>query len=198
MLDTTYCDGLNTAKLRSALTSNFTLRLRSSSTHPLVYALLAAVFRSNENQCEGNDLICFTVGFSELSALNYIGSDSSSYKHVSDSPILNIDVSLHQDTNTIFSSGQQQMLKGLQKTLRQTYNPVFSTRPRLRSPCLTLINHTVRMSSSEEPTAEGAKVLFEKLEQKFPSKTLGRERWYLVAVRLSSDPSKLHSLISIR
>lgn len=54
------------------------------------------------------------------------------------------------------------------------------------------------MSSSEEPTAEGAKVLFEQLEQKFPSKTLGRERWYLVAVRLASDPSKLHGLIPIR
>ena len=39
------------------------------------------------------------------------------------------------------------------------------------------------MGSSEEPTAEEAKVLFEKLEQKFPSKTLGGERWYLVAVR---------------
>ncbi|CAD6589587.1 MAG: hypothetical protein ASARMPRED_004135 [Alectoria sarmentosa] len=38
------------------------------------------------------------------------------------------------------------------------------------------------MSSSEEPTAEEAKVLFEKLEQNFPSKTLGAERWYLVAI----------------
>lgn len=39
------------------------------------------------------------------------------------------------------------------------------------------------MTPSEEPTAEQAKVLFEKLEQKFPSKTLGEDRWYLVAVR---------------
>lgn len=38
------------------------------------------------------------------------------------------------------------------------------------------------MSSSEESTAEKAKTLFEKLEQKFPSKTLGGERWYLVAI----------------
>lgn len=130
--------------------------------------------------------------------LDSIWSNSRSYKHVSDPSILDIDVILHQDPDTIFSSSQQQMLKGLQKTLRQPYNTVFSYRPRLRSPCLTLINHTVRMSSSEEPTTEGARVLFQKLEQKFPSKTLGRERWYLVAVRLSSDPSKLHVLIPIR
>ena len=38
------------------------------------------------------------------------------------------------------------------------------------------------MSSSDEPTAKDAKVLFENIEQKFPSKTLGGERWYLVAV----------------
>ncbi|CAF9943570.1 MAG: hypothetical protein ALECFALPRED_000704 [Alectoria fallacina] len=38
------------------------------------------------------------------------------------------------------------------------------------------------MSSSEEPTVEEAKSLFEKLAQKFPSKTLGVERWYLVAI----------------
>lgn len=78
------------------------------------------------------------------------------------------------------------MLKRLQKTLSQPYSPVLSTRPSPRFPRLTLINqHTIRMSSSEEPTAEEAKVLFQKLEQKFPSKTLGGERWYLVAVRHS-------------
>ncbi|KAL9069027.1 MAG: hypothetical protein Q9161_005785 [Pseudevernia consocians] len=38
------------------------------------------------------------------------------------------------------------------------------------------------MKSTEEPTAEDAKVLFEKLEQTFPYKTLGEERWYLVAI----------------
>ena len=41
------------------------------------------------------------------------------------------------------------------------------------------------MSSSKEPTAEEATALFEKLEQKFPSKTLSEERWYLVAVSLA-------------
>lgn len=34
-----------------------------------------------------------------------------------------------------------------------------------------------------ERTSEEAKELFEKLEARFPTKTLGPERWYLVAVR---------------
>ena len=46
------------------------------------------------------------------------------------------------------------------------------------------------MSSSEEPTAGEARILFEKLEQKFPSKTLGAERWYLVAVRIFTAPAE--------
>ena len=46
------------------------------------------------------------------------------------------------------------------------------------------------MSSSEEPTAEEAKELFSMLEQTFPFKTLGKERWYLVAVRLLHGPSE--------
>lgn len=76
------------------------------------------------------------------------------------------------------------MLKRLHKTLSQPYVSVLSIRPSPRSQRLTLTNHhTIRMSSSEEPTAEEAKALFKKIEQKFPSKTLGRERWYLVAVR---------------
>ena len=84
------------------------------------------------------------------------------------------------------------MLKHLQKTLSQPYQSVFLVRPNPGTPRLIPINYrTIRMSSSEEPTAEDAKVLFEKLEQKFPKKTLGGERWYLVAVRLS------HSLIEI-
>ena len=41
------------------------------------------------------------------------------------------------------------------------------------------------MSDLEEPTAEEAKEFFGRLEQKFPVKTLGKERWYLVAVSLS-------------
>ena len=73
--------------------------------------------------------------------------------------------------------------------MSQPYNPVLSIRKSLRTPRLTLINHrTKKMSSSEEPTAQETKILFEKLEQKFPSKTLGRERWYLVAVRLCLGP----------
>lgn len=77
------------------------------------------------------------------------------------------------------------MLRHLQKTLRQPHNPLLSIRPRpSRTPRLALKkHHTTTMSSSEEPTADEAKDLFEKLEQKFPSKTLGAERWYLVAVR---------------
>lgn len=75
------------------------------------------------------------------------------------------------------------MLKRLQKTLRQPQYPFVSISLDSRTSRLTLIHHrTTRMSSSEEPTAEDAKVLFEKIEQKFPSKTLGGERWYLVAV----------------
>ena len=78
------------------------------------------------------------------------------------------------------------MLRRLQKTWSQPYNPVLSARPVPRSSRLTLVKyHTTGMSSSEEPTVEEAKSLFEKLAQKFPSKTLGVERWYLVAVRLS-------------
>ena len=76
------------------------------------------------------------------------------------------------------------MLKHLQKTLRQQHNPICSIKFGPRTSRLTLINHrTISMSSSDEPTAEQAKALFEKLEQKFPSKTLGEDRWYLVAVR---------------
>ncbi len=83
------------------------------------------------------------------------------------------------------------MLRRLQKTLSKPYKPVLSTRPSPGTPPLTLINYrTIRMSSTEEPTAEEAKILFEKLERKFPSKTLGGERWYLVAVRFCLAPSK--------
>lgn len=38
------------------------------------------------------------------------------------------------------------------------------------------------MVAMSEPTAEGATVLFEELEKKFPSQTLGQDRWYLIAV----------------
>ncbi|KAM0794799.1 hypothetical protein BDR22DRAFT_883316 [Usnea florida] len=38
------------------------------------------------------------------------------------------------------------------------------------------------MSSLKEPTAQEATELFATLEHKFPSKTLGAERWYLVAI----------------
>ena len=77
------------------------------------------------------------------------------------------------------------MLNRLQTTWSQPYNSVLSIRPSLRIPRLKRINqHTIRMSSSEEPTAEEAKNLFGRLEQKFPVKTLGKERWYLVAVSL--------------
>lgn len=75
------------------------------------------------------------------------------------------------------------MLRHLQKTLRQPQYPFLSINSVSRTSHLTLIHdRTIRMSSLEEPTAEDAKLLFEKIEQKFPSKTLGGERWYLVAV----------------
>ena len=123
-----------------------------------------------------------------------IGSYSGSYRNVSDLKILRAcglkvleivlhDCSLRRDSAILSPSSQQQMLKRLQKTLSQPYNHVRSLRPSLRTPRLTLINHTYRMSSSEEPTAQGARALFEEIERKFPSKTLGRDRWYLVAVR---------------
>ena len=54
-----------------------------------------------------------------------------------------------------------------------------------KSPRLIILANrpqTTRMSSSKEPTAQEATELFETLEHKFPSKTLGAERWYLVAV----------------
>ena len=51
------------------------------------------------------------------------------------------------------------------------------------------------MSSSEEPTVEGARVLFEKVEQKFPSQTLGKERWYLITVRCPLGPPENPGLI---
>lgn len=42
-----------------------------------------------------------------------------------------------------------------------------------------------KMSDPLEPTADDATTLFKDLEQKFPCKTLGRDRWYLIAVILS-------------
>jgi len=38
------------------------------------------------------------------------------------------------------------------------------------------------MATFHEPTAAEAIALFETIEQKFPSKTLGDGKWYLVAV----------------
>ncbi|KAK0507110.1 hypothetical protein JMJ35_010568 [Cladonia borealis] len=38
------------------------------------------------------------------------------------------------------------------------------------------------MDVSSEPTAEKAITLFQELERKFPTKTLGEDRWYLIAV----------------
>ena len=71
------------------------------------------------------------------------------------------------------------MLRYLQKTLRQRKNPVLLKK-----------YYTTIMSSFEEPTAGEAKKLFEKLKQKFPSKTLGAERWYLVAVKIFITPAE--------
>lgn len=45
-----------------------------------------------------------------------------------------------------------------------------------------------KMTDTDDPTAEQATKLFQDLEQKFPSKNLGEERWYLIAVRLSHPP----------
>jgi len=42
-----------------------------------------------------------------------------------------------------------------------------------------------------ERTAEDAVKLFGSLEQQFPYETVGEDRWYLVAVRLSSQDSKI-------
>jgi hypothetical protein len=39
---------------------------------------------------------------------------------------------------------------------------------------------------SRDPTDEEALALFEALEEKFPSKTLGDDKWYVLAVRNSS------------
>ena len=76
------------------------------------------------------------------------------------------------------------MLKHLQQNLRPSYNsPLLSINPIPKSPHLLLANRlTTRMSSSKEPTAQEATELFETLEHKFPSQTLGAEKWYLVAV----------------
>ena len=78
---------------------------------------------------------------------------------------------------------KRQTLKHLPKNFQLSYNPVLSTNPILKSPRLLPANRpTTRMSASKEPTAQEATELFEALEHKFPSKTLGAERWYLVAV----------------
>lgn len=83
------------------------------------------------------------------------------------------------------------MLRQVQKTLRQPHKTVLSVRPSPRFPRLGFKNHhTITMNSSDEPTVDEAKVLFERLEQKFPSKTLGIDRWYLVVVRLPFASSK--------
>ena len=42
---------------------------------------------------------------------------------------------------------------------------------------------TSTMSTHLEPTAEEAIILFQELEKKFPTATLGENRWYLIAVR---------------
>jgi hypothetical protein len=43
-----------------------------------------------------------------------------------------------------------------------------------------------------DPTPEEAIRLFEAIEEKFPSKTLGEDKWYLVAVRpLPPSPPNL-------
>jgi len=41
---------------------------------------------------------------------------------------------------------------------------------------------SLQMGDPSEPTAEQATKLFQDLERRFPSKTLGENRWYLVAV----------------
>ncbi|KAK3170262.1 hypothetical protein OEA41_009649 [Lepraria neglecta] len=38
------------------------------------------------------------------------------------------------------------------------------------------------MNSHSDPTAEEAITLFQELEKKFPSQTLGEDRWYLIAI----------------
>jgi len=43
------------------------------------------------------------------------------------------------------------------------------------------------MATMSEPTAEGATALFKELEKKFPTQTLGEDRWYLIAVRLPQN-----------
>ena len=57
------------------------------------------------------------------------------------------------------------------------------------------VSHRSTMSTFSdlsEPTARQATALFESLEQKFPSKTLGEDRWYLIAVQLPAyPPSKM-------
>jgi hypothetical protein len=45
------------------------------------------------------------------------------------------------------------------------------------------------MTSSElpiprDPTEDEALALFKSIEEKFPSKTLGNDKWYILAVRL--------------
>lgn len=45
---------------------------------------------------------------------------------------------------------------------------------------------SLKMSGTSEPTAEQATKLFQDLEQKFPSKSLGEDRWYLIAVCYSN------------
>ena len=87
------------------------------------------------------------------------------------------------------------MLRLLQKTLSQPYSSVLFKRQSFTHPRFILINHTIRMSSSEEPTVESARILFEKIEQKFPSQTLGKERWYLVTVRFPLDSSESPDLM---
>ena len=45
-------------------------------------------------------------------------------------------------------------------------------------------SNSYSMGTNSEPTAEGATALFKELEKKFPTQTLGEERWYLIAVCL--------------
>lgn len=57
------------------------------------------------------------------------------------------------------------------------------------------------MATLLEPTAEGATAMFKRLEEKFPTQTLGQERWYLIAVRYTHQsfptvPGPICSLIA--
>lgn len=92
----------------------------------------------------------------------------------------------------------------LRKLEVSTAGPALRVTPARIAPFTTAAHRRLvpNMTDTSEPTSEQATALFEELEQGFPSKSLGEDRWYLVAVNtlhpiLSTSFPSLHNAILV-